>query len=40
LIIASIRFQRTSNHAYLDVREKVGNNLSTLQEGITGVRVI
>jgi len=40
LIIASIRFQRTSNHAYLDVREKVGNNLSSLQEGITGVRVI
>ena len=40
LIVASIRFQRTSNHAYLDVREKVGNNLSTLQEGITGVRVI
>lgn len=40
LIIASIRFQRTSNLAYLDVREKVGNNLSTLQEGITGVRVI
>jgi ATP-binding cassette subfamily B protein len=40
LIIASFRFQRTSNHAYLDVREKVGNNLSTLQEGITGVRVI
>ena len=40
LIIASIRFQRTSNHAYLDVREKVGNNLSTLQEGIAGVRVI
>jgi ATP-binding cassette subfamily B protein len=40
LIIASIRFQRTSNRAYLDVREKVGNNLSTLQEGIAGVRVI
>ncbi len=40
LIVASIRFQRQSNEAYLDVREKVGNNLSTLQEGITGVRVI
>jgi ATP-binding cassette subfamily B protein len=40
LIIASIKFQRTSNRAYLDVREKVGNNLSTLQEGIAGVRVI
>jgi ATP-binding cassette subfamily B protein len=40
IIIASIRFQRQSNQAYLDVREKVGQNLSTLQEGITGVRVI
>ena len=40
LVIASVRFQRVSNVAYLDVREKVGTNLSTLQEGITGVRVI
>lgn len=40
LIAASIRFQRQSNKAYLDVREKVGANLSTLQESITGVRVI
>lgn len=40
LIAASVRFQRQSNAAYLDVREKVGSNLSTLQEGITGVRII
>ncbi len=40
LALASRRFQRQSNVAYLDVREKVANNLSTLQEGITGVRVI
>ncbi len=40
LIVASIRFQRQSNKAYLDVREKVGQNLSALQEGISGVRVI
>jgi ATP-binding cassette subfamily B protein len=40
LIAASIRFQRQSNKAYLDVREKVGGNLSNLQESITGVRVI
>lgn len=40
LIAASVRFQRQSNVAYLDVREKVGNNLATLQEGIAGVRVI
>ena len=38
--IASVRFQRASNLAYLDVRERVGANLSNLQEGITGVRVI
>jgi len=40
IVLASIRFQRLSNQAYLEVRERVGNNLSTLQEGITGVRVI
>jgi ATP-binding cassette subfamily B protein len=40
LIVASIRFQHQSNAAYLDVREKVGHNLATLQEGISGVRVI
>ncbi|MCU1401271.1 MAG: putative transporter permease/ATP-binding protein, partial [Acidimicrobiales bacterium] len=40
IVIASIRFQRDSNLAYLQVREKVGNNLSALQEGISGVRVI
>ena len=40
IIIASVRFQRSSNTAYLDVRERVGQNLSTLQEGISAVRVI
>ena len=40
LAVASVRFQRRSNLAYLDVREKVGQNLGTLQEGIAGVRVI
>ncbi|MFN8020428.1 MAG: ABC transporter ATP-binding protein [Acidimicrobiales bacterium] len=40
IVAASVRFQRQSNKAYLDVREKVGQNLSTLQEGISGVRVI
>jgi ATP-binding cassette subfamily B protein len=40
IIAASVRFQRQSNVAYLDVREKVGHNLSALQEGIAGVRVI
>jgi len=40
IIIASLTFQRDSNAAYLEVRERVGQNLSALQEGISGVRVI
>ena len=40
IVVASRKFQRDSNEAYLDVRENVGQNLSTLQEGIAGVRVI
>ena len=40
IVVASRKFQRDSNAAYLDVRENIGQNLSTLQEGITGVRVI
>ena len=40
LIAASVKFQRDSSRAYLEVRERVGANLSALQEGITGVRVI
>ncbi len=40
IIIASRKFQRDSNAAYLDVREQVGQTLSSLQEGIAGVRVI
>ena len=40
LIAASVKFQRDSNKAYLTVRERVGTNLSALQEGITSVRVI
>ena len=40
LIAASIKFQHDSNKAYLTVRERVGANLSALQEGITTVRVI
>ncbi|MBK9180639.1 MAG: ABC transporter ATP-binding protein [Acidimicrobiales bacterium] len=40
VILASVKFQRDSNRAYLTVRDRIGHNLSTLQEGITGVRVI
>ncbi len=40
IVVASIRFQRDSNAAYLTVRERIGENLSSLQENITAVRVI
>ena len=40
VIIASIKFQRDSNKAYLEVRDRIGNTLSHLQEGIAGVRVV
>jgi ATP-binding cassette subfamily B protein len=40
VIIASIKFQRDSNTAYLEVRDNIGNTLSHLQEGIAGVRVV
>ncbi|MEZ5168044.1 MAG: ABC transporter transmembrane domain-containing protein, partial [Acidimicrobiales bacterium] len=37
---ASVKFQRDSNRAYLEVRDRIGDTLSTLQEGISGVRVV
>lgn len=40
VILASRRFQRLSNVAYLDVRDGIGSTLSQLQEGIAGVRVV
>ena len=40
VILASIKFQRDSNTAYLEVRDRIGNTLSHLQEGIAGVRVV
>ena len=40
VLIASRWFRRRSNVAYLEVRERIGENLSTLQEGLEGVRVV
>ena len=37
---ASRWFRRESNRAYLEVRERIGTNLATLQEGLAGVRVV
>jgi ATP-binding cassette, subfamily B, bacterial len=40
VVVASRKFQRDSNEAYLDVRDGIGATLSQLQEGISGVRVV
>ena len=40
VFLASRKFQRDSNAAYLTVRDRIGLTLSSLQEGISGVRVI
>jgi ATP-binding cassette subfamily B protein len=40
VVIASRWFRRRSNVAYLEVRERIGENLATLQEGLEGVRVV
>jgi ATP-binding cassette subfamily B protein len=40
VVLASIKFQRDSNKAYLDVRDDIGTTLTHLQEGIAGVRVV
>jgi ATP-binding cassette subfamily B protein len=40
VILASLKFQRDSNEAYLDVRDRIGSTLSHLQEGFAGVRVV
>lgn len=40
VVLASIKFQRDSNAAYLDVRDRIGHTMSHLQEGISGVRVV
>lgn len=38
--LASRKFQRDSNRAFLDVRDRIGTTLSALQEGISGVRIV
>ncbi|HEY2812752.1 MAG TPA: ABC transporter ATP-binding protein [Acidimicrobiales bacterium] len=40
VILSSVKFQRDSNKAYLLVRDRIGTTLSSLQEGLSGVRVI
>ena len=40
VVIATRWFRRASQEAYLEVRERSGANLTTLQEGLAGVRVV
>lgn len=40
VVLVSRWFRRESNRAYLDLRDRIGETLSSLQEGISGVRVI
>jgi ATP-binding cassette subfamily B protein len=40
VVVATIWFRRQSNRAYLHVRDMVSQTLSSLQEGLTGVRVV
>jgi len=40
VVVSSRKFQRDSNSAYLVVRDRIGQTLSTLQESLAGVRVV
>jgi len=40
VIVSSRRFRRDSNDAYLVVRDRIGQTLSTLQESLAGIRVV
>lgn len=40
IVISSVRFSRRSSVAFLTIRDRIGDTLSQLQEGIAGVRVI
>ncbi len=37
---ATSRFRRDSNQAYLQLRDRIGSNLASIQEGLAGVRVV
>jgi ATP-binding cassette, subfamily B, bacterial len=40
VVFASRWFRRESSRAFLEVRDRIGHNLATLQEGLAGVRVV
>jgi ATP-binding cassette subfamily B protein len=39
VVVASARFRRSSNRAYLVYRDRIAQTMSSLQEGLSGVRV-
>ena len=40
VVVSSRKFRRNSNDAYLVVRDRIGQTLSTLQESLAGIRVV
>ncbi len=40
LLISALSYQRRSHPSYLTLRERVADTMSSLQEGLTGVRVV
>ncbi len=40
VVKASIWFRRESNRAYLHLRDRIGSTLTSIQEGLAGVRVV
>ena len=40
VVVSSRKFRRDSNDAYLVVRDRIGQTLSTLQESLAGIRVV
>ncbi len=40
VVVASRKFRRESNVAYLNVRDRISQTLSTLQESLSGIRVV
>jgi ATP-binding cassette subfamily B protein len=40
LVLATRWYRRAATRAYHEVRERIGHNLATLQEGLAGVRVV
>jgi ATP-binding cassette subfamily B protein len=40
VVVASRKFRRESNLAYLTVRDRISQTLSTLQESLSGIRVV